>query len=484
MSEIVFSTNRADLYSELFNVVRQFFPYERNEDIIVTHTFEKGSKAVNKICVNGDDFIFTDEPVLAQDKLVLRRLELRQIKIALYKALQGYFKRPLPWGALTGVRPTKLAYEMLSGGIRADGIASGLIESYLVSQKKAELIQDIIANQSGIFFHSGEYVNFYVHIPFCPSRCYYCSFVSVPLEKQKGLVDKYVDTLIEEIRLSADILEKQNKKVYSVYIGGGTPTALNDGQFEKVLKAVPYKNVEYTCEAGRPDTITEAKAELMKRYNVTRVSVNPQSLNPQTLLRIGRNHTPEDFFKAYSLIKSCGFDINTDLIAGLKGESLEDFQFSLDGVIKNCRPENITVHTLSRKNGSLLKESEICASLKGGQIITQEQGAESMLEYAHKVLPENGYSPYYLYRQKNMVDNLENAGYCLKGKQCVNNITTMEECLGVMACGAGAISKLVEKNGEKIERFPFIKDVKMYNEEFGSRFKKKENFWQNQFTTI
>jgi len=403
----------------------------------------------------------------------------RTAKNALYRALRKYFSRDMPWGSLTGIRPSKLCYDYLRDGADFEHILKKLQRDYFVSPKKAALIGQIVQNQQGYFSRHPNFVNLYVHIPFCPSRCNYCSFVSVPMEKQKKLVEPYIEKLCAEIMAAKELIYRANRKIYSVYIGGGTPTVLGDELFSRVLEATenaaedsrPGKaslaRMEFTCEAGRPETITSEKLAVMKRYGVTRVSVNPQSLNDATLLAVGRGHTERDFYEAYERVKEAGFTINVDLIAGLAVETPADFSRTLKKVAA-LRPENITVHPLCRKRGSALKEQAV-KEFAGG--------IASMTGLAHEYLATQGYLPYYLYRQKQMLENLENVGYCLPGFQCVNNITVMEEMLSVVACGAGAISKLVLPLQNRIERLANVKDIKLYLERFDEKIEKKEKFF-------
>ena len=316
---------------------------------------------------------------------------------------------------------------------------------------------------------SEQYVNLYVHIPFCVTKCSYCSFVTHIVDKCRDIISDYCDKLAKEIACSIEQISRQNQKIYSIYIGGGTPTAIDDLNLEKILSACSGHDVEFTCEAGRPDTITDSKLNLMKKYGVTRICVNPQTLNDSTLIAIGRSHSAKDFFDAYKRAEKLGFDINVDLIAGLKGESLDDFISSYNQIVA-LRPANFTVHTLCIKNGSELKNL-------GG---ATNDAIDDMVEYAQSNAAKNGYVPYYLYRQKQMLGNFENVGYCLNGKQCANNITTMEEILSVVGCGAGAISKRVFAAEHRIERLANLRDARLYLQDFDERLQKKAKFFQNQ----
>ncbi|MBQ8882682.1 MAG: coproporphyrinogen dehydrogenase HemZ, partial [Clostridia bacterium] len=298
----------------------------------------------------------------------------------------------------------------------------------------------------------------------------YCSFVTEPLHRVKNFVPEYVKLLREEISRSLDFINS-NGKLFSVYVGGGTPTALTSEQIYTLFNGFPFQDIEFTIEAGRPDTIDAEKLDAIKAVGANRICVNPQTLVNRTLALIGRAHSAEDFMEKYALAKSYGFDINVDIIAGLNGENLDDFIYTTDGIVA-LSPENITVHTLSRKNGSALKN--------GGKFNNSE--VEKMVDYAYAKIVESGYLPYYLYRQKQMLGNLENVGYCKSGKQCANNITTMEDCVSVVACGAGAISKIVLPEQNRIERFANMRDLRLYMQTFSEKLKDKLFFYEKQFT--
>lgn len=396
-----------------------------------------------------------------------KKLIKRACKHSVYLALRDFTGLCIPWGSLTGIRPTKLAYEYLSDGGLIEAVSDYLVKSYDVLPKKAKIVQNIVLCQAEYRPDFEKFVNFYVHIPFCTSKCSYCSFTTHITDRCTKLIPEYINKLVVEIKDSLDMISASGKEIYSIYIGGGTPTALPDECLEKLLSQFKSYDVEFTCEAGRPDTITDLKLEIMKKYGVNRICVNPQSLNDDTLKAIGRKHTVVDFYRAYNKAKKFGFDINVDLIAGLNRESLDVFMNSLNGII-NLKPENITIHTLSVKNGSELKNS-------GGTTVNCD--IEAMVDAAQNILPYSGYMPYYLYRQKNMLGNLENVGYCLNGKQCGNNITTMEEMLSVVACGAGAISKKVS-SGDLIERLANVRDAFLYVEQFEDRLEKKIKFFE------
>ncbi|MDY4186968.1 MAG: coproporphyrinogen dehydrogenase HemZ [Candidatus Borkfalkiaceae bacterium] len=386
-----------------------------------------------------------------------KRVIKRFAKLSLYDFLCEKFKTELPWGALTGIRPTKLYYqqpekkreEFLKGQMR-------------VSQKKLEVLEKIATAQKDYYCPDESACAFYVGIPFCPTRCQYCSFISCEISKCDCL-SEYVDALCKEIEESKKLV----KNLRSVYIGGGTPSSIPLDLLEKVLKAVGEVSCEYTVEAGRADCINEELLTLLKNYGVKRVCVNPQTFCDDTLKLMGRNHTAEQAEQAYLLAKSMGFLINMDLIAGLPLETFETFKNTIEKALF-LRPDNLTVHTLCLKKGSKLKE--LCERLPECEI-------EKMIDYSSLRAAEEGYSPYYLYRQKYMAGNLENTGYSLKGRECVYNIDVMEEITQNVACGANAVSKRVRFNQSRIERYGAPKDIHTYINKIDEIIKEKQKLF-------
>ena len=421
------------------------FNEQRNESNIVFSVEFEGEKK------------FYEYPFEFTDPILIKRYEKRYAKLSLYKFLSGKLNIDLPWGALTGVRPTKLARQT------GAGFKDFFLNDMFVSEKKTELVSKILKKQEGLISRCGESTHLFICVPLCPTRCSYCSFISCEISKEKR-VNEYIDGLIKEIE-HAKTLRKNFK---AVYIGGGTPVALDNKNFERLLSAIGTFNGEYTVEAGRPDAIDEEKLSLMKKHNVTRVCVNPQTFNDKTLELIDRKHTAKEVFEKFSLVRSYGFSINMDLIAGLPEENFCDFKNSLDLAI-SLRPENVTVHTLSLKSGSKLKESVLNF---GGS------GVSQMVDYAHETLFSAGYEPYYLYRQKYMTENLENTGYCRSGYECVYNIDVMEETANIVACGANAISKAVFSGGEKIKRLGEPKDIASYLKRLDQIMREKEKLFK------
>lgn len=406
------------------------------------------------VCVDDKNFSY-DFPFSPDSDIVRKRLEKRYLKLSLYRSLNSVTGISLPWGALTGIRPTKLAYR------QGADFKKFFRDTMLVSEAKTNLVATILDAQKGIYSIDDSNADLFVSVPFCPSRCAYCSFISNEISKEK-LINEYIDALINEISAAFPLISN----LRSIYIGGGTPVALPDDLFEKLLDAIGNNSVEYTVEAGRPDAITAKKLDIMKAHGVTRVCVNPQTFSDETLSLIGRKHTAADIIEKFALVRSYGFDINMDLIAGLYGESYEVFHSSLETAIL-LAPENITVHTLCLKNGSKLKESTSRIS---------SSDVSKMVNYSFHALSLAGYVPYYLYRQKYMADNLENTGYSKKGKQCVYNIDIMEETTDIIACGANAVSKRVRGNGE-IVRIGAPKDTLTYINKVPTLIKEKSRLF-------
>lgn len=394
------------------------------------------------------------------DEIEKKRYLKRFTKLCLYRALSRLYGVKLPWGALTGIRPVKFAKSF-------ENFEKEFKEVFDVSEGKIQLVKEILSVQKNLEVKE-EKVDLYVGIPFCPTKCSYCSFVSGAINKNTP-VDEYIEALCYEIAEQKHLFED---KIGTVYIGGGTPASLTTRQSEKLLKVLNIQSgTEFTLEAGRPDCITDEKLKLYSDYGVNRICVNPQSFNQKTLDEIGRKHTAEDIEIAYNRAREYDFIINMDLIAGLPEESFDDFKYSLDKTL-SLSPENVTVHTLCLKAGSVLKQA--FQRLGGDEI-------GKMLDYSHSSLTQNGFSPYYLYRQKYMAGNYENVGYSLKGKECLYNVGVMEEVTSNPAFGANANSKIVFDGGKKILRYYPPRDVKTYIEKIKDISKEKIKFFEKKF---
>ncbi len=379
-----------------------------------------------------------------------------------------------PWGILTGIRPVKLAVYLFKDGKDEEYVRQYFLNEYKASSEKTELAIDIAKREMELtkdMYKDG--ISLYIGVPFCPSRCLYCSFITSANKNVKVMMPQFVDCLKKEISYTARLVKEFGKRVETVYVGGGTPTTLEADMLRDIFSTL-YKEFnlsdmkEFTVEAGRPDTITREKLVALKEFNVGRISINPQTMNRQTLDIIGRKHTPEDIIKSFELARDCGFDnINMDLIAGLPQETFDMFRYSLEEVEKLC-PEDTTVHTMSIKRSSRLKEKIEEFNLTHGNEV------EKMVDFSREFLKEKGKVPYYLYRQKNMLGNLENVGYAKPDKVSLYNIYIMEEVQSIIAMGCGGVTKTVDPALDRIERIFNVKEPKDYIERIDEMLHRKD----------
>ncbi len=437
-------SNTPAFLNDLQEVVNLFYD---GQEFNIVHRFKKSEgKFVNTITIDGQTYAYGNFVGEINSEMLEKRLTKRYAKLSLYKALERKTGLSLPWGALTGIRPTKLAYDTI---LEKGEFSSFFTDVMKVSEEKTQLISSIINSQKNVYFKNDDNTDFFVFVPFCPSRCKYCSFICFDIKSAEKYVDEYVDTLVKEIEFSKRFI----KNLRSIYIGGGTPVSLSNANLIKILEALKSINngVEFTVEAGRPDCITKENLNILQDFGVNRICINPQTFCDETLIRLNRNHTAKDVIDKFNLAKG-RFSINMDLIAGLEGENFETFKNTINSTIA-LRPDNVTVHTLCVKRGSALSLEK--KFLEKGQI-------ELMVDYARNTLSKNGYNPYYLYRQKYMAGNLENVGYSLPSKECVYNIDTMEEISSTVACGANAISKRVINSKNQVNRYASPKDVITY----------------------
>ncbi|MDR1533421.1 MAG: coproporphyrinogen dehydrogenase HemZ [Clostridiales bacterium] len=396
----------------------------------------------------------------AADSAPDEKKERGGLSAALFDALREATGITPAWGVLSGIRPTKIVHELWRAGATDEEVFARLTDERRVTAKKASLCIDIAKAEKYILNHNdGRDMSLYVGIPFCPTRCLYCSFTSYPAAKYSHRLDEYLDTLERE--MAATCGYAGDRHIESVYVGGGTPTTLGDMQLERLLIILHKyfkieKAREFTVEAGRPDTLTPRNLCLMKKYGATRLAINPQTLCDETLERIGRAHTAEMFRHAFEWARAEGHgNINVDLIAGLPGETPEHMSRTMDQVLA-LRPESVTVHTLAIKRASLFKENLEQYNFPGPDEI------EEMLRVARKSTARAGLYPYYMYRQKNMLGNFENTGYCAKDRECLYNVQIMEERQSILALGAGAVTKAVDLERGLVERAFNVKNVDEY----------------------
>lgn len=417
-------------------IIASLFPVDvdtQNDEI--TTKLSIGKKYTTASCVlNGKYYGFAKE----ENSRINESTAQAIIKTSIYRAaLQSGMKQP-PWGALSGVRPGKLMHPIMD--------VKRFVELYDVTEERAKLCYDTSLYTNKIIGQlQTKDICLYVGIPFCPTRCAYCSFVSQSVEKNNKLIEPFLDALYKEIDALASQVSRNQLKIVSIYFGGGTPTSLSAVQLDelctKLEKSFDLDSLrEYCVEAGRPDTITLEKIDVLKKHNVTRVSVNPQTMVDSVLDAIGRKHKASDIEKAIAIVKEVGnIDINMDLIAGLPTDTIDGFKCSIDKVLE-MNPENVTIHTLSLKKGSALIQNK--------DVLPSPVDVGIMLEYAYEKLRENGYEPYYLYRQKNMSGGFENTGWTKPNHENVYNICMMEELCGILAAGGGGSSKLIKGAGK------------------------------------
>lgn len=404
--------------------------------------------------------------------LVEKRLQKRLCKLTLYDLMKELTGHHPPWGSLTGIRPTRLVYENMAAGMGLEDAAAALVRDFDLLPEKAELLRRIVAVQQTLPLPRVDEADVYVSIPFCRTRCAYCSFPGEALGKGVS-PQAYLDALFVEMEATATLMEQAGIRARALYIGGGTPTALSEADFERLIARVcqtfPHP-VEFTVEAGRPDTITQRKLEALRAHGISRISVNPQTMNEATLRRIGRDHTPEETREAFALARSLGFDnINMDVIAGLPGETGADFARTMEEIIA-LAPDSLTVHTLAIKRSSRL-------NLEGAPL-PQGQVAARMVELGEEAALRLAMEPYYLYRQKYMAGQQQNVGYAKAGKACLYNVDIMEENTSILALGAGAISKRVFPDRElRIERAPNVSNVAVYVERVDEMLERKRTLF-------
>lgn len=467
-----------NFHFELENLTRLFFP---NEKITVIRDFSEPqppyiyTEVSDKITITVNIGSFNKSET-AVKKLTDDDNELVSAQL-LYKLLCDFTGLTQPWGILTGVRPVKLLRRLAEGSSEEQAVKK-FEKDFFVSNEKIALSRETEHNERKILeLSKPESFSLYVGIPFCPSRCSYCSFVMASIERAEKLIEPYTKLLCEEIKQTAEIANKLGLRLETVYFGGGTPTTLSAEQLDTVLGTVNNSFDmstcrEFTVEAGRPDTIDIAKLFALKENKVDRISINPQTVNDEVLKTIGRKHTAQQFFDAFELARKCGFDnINTDLIAGLPTDTPESFKNSLDSIVR-LNVECITVHTLCMKRASRLTTEGVTLDLQ------QARDAREMLAYTQNILGQNEYIPYYMYRQSRMVGNLENVGWSKKGFESLYNVYVMDETHTILACGSGGVTKLKRNNPDYLERIFNFKYPYEYIDRFDELIQRKSGIMQ------
>ena len=467
-----------NFHFELENLTRLFFP---NEKITVIRDFSEPqppyiyTEISDKIIISVNIGSFNKSET-AVKKLTDDDNELVSAQL-LYKLLCDFTGLTQPWGILTGVRPVKLLRRLAEESSEEQAVKK-FEKDFFVSNEKIALSRETEHNERKILeLSKPESFSLYVGIPFCPSRCSYCSFVMASIERAEKLIEPYTNLLCEEIKRTAEIANKLGLRLETVYFGGGTPTTLSAEQLDTVLGTVNKSFDmstcrEFTVEAGRPDTIDIAKLFALKENKVDRISINPQTVNDEVLKTIGRKHTAQQFFDAFELARKCGFDnINTDLIAGLPTDTPESFKNSLDSIVR-LNAECITVHTLCMKRASRLTTEGVTLDLQ------QARDAREMLAYTQNILGQNEYIPYYIYRQSRMVGNLENVGWSKRGFESLYNVYVMDETHTILACGSGGVTKLKRNNPDYLERIFNFKYPYEYIDRFDELIQRKSGIMQ------
>lgn len=437
-----------DLSYDTQKICTIFFPLEK--------IYSDGESDITVITEKKADILCVNAKVYGRRKYIEYKLSENEdmannMSLLLFNVLSELTSFVPPWGILYGVRPARLMHRKCEE-LGEQGAFKYFTEECRVNPGKAKLAADVMKAENRIISLSDEKsFSLYVSIPFCPSRCLYCSFVSHSIENASGLIDQYVLLLCDELKHVADAAKSLGLHLRTIYFGGGTPTTLTAPQLEMLFNTVEkyfdYSNLlEYTVEAGRPDTITSEKLKVLKNYGITRISINPQTFNDDVLINIGRRHTVKQTAEAFELARKCGFDnINMDLIAGLDGDTLDSFKYSVDKAVE-LQAESITVHNLSLKSGAFL------VTENKNYDLSMRDTAGKMIDYSSAKLRECGYFPYYMYRQSKSLGNLENVGWCKNDMECLYNVYMMDETHTVLAAGAGAVTKLKNQQSGHIER--------------------------------
>ncbi len=461
---------------ELEKLIRIFLPFEKIEFSDIRDVTD--CCAITEISDNIAIASLTlDGKTISKRYEIENYFDIKECELVLATALFDCFTEITSyvsqWGLLTGVRPAKLYSKLVSrlGEKEAHDYFKNILK---VSDKKISLCKETHKGEQKIISKSGnKSFSLYISIPFCPTRCAYCSFVSHSVEKAKKLIPEYVEKLCNEIEITAEIAKINNLKLETIYIGGGTPTAISADELSKIMGAVKENFnlsdvLEYTVEAGRPDTVTADKLNIIKEFGATRISINPQTMNDEVLKTIGRRHTANETKQAFFLARQCGHNnINMDIIAGLPEDTLDSFKNTISEVLL-LNPESVTVHSLSMKRSSSLIANGILPEINSGYI------ASKMVDYARESLSENGIFPYYMYRQSKTVGNLENVGYAKSGFECLYNVYIMDETHTILACGASAVTKLREPCGDYIERIFNYKYPYEYIDRFDEIISRKD----------
>jgi coproporphyrinogen dehydrogenase HemZ len=450
--------NNLDYRNDIFQIINlynslediEFVEIDNADYIIIIDT----AKISISDTINKYEYIYKNDIKLSDE-----------IKLAVFLFFKKITEISFPWGTMLGIRPSKIAIKLLRSGYNENQIVDYYKKHYETSAEKSSLCIEIARFEDSYINSDTKNVSIYVGMPFCPTRCSYCSFASNPIASCSSLVEPYLEALTKELISTSNYVKDKGLKVQCVYFGGGTPTSINEIQFENIMKSIyneiirKYEVEEFTVECGRPDSITEKKLKVMKECHVHRISINPQSMNDETLKRIGRAHSAQDVIEKFNLARTVGFDnINMDIIVGLENEGLNEIKNTCREILK-LEPESITVHGLAIKRASRIHEN-----LLHGKVYNKLSQDEiiKMYDKTAELAALLNMKPYYMYRQKNMFGNMENIGYSKPGKEGIYNIQMIEEKQTIIAHGADGASKVVFIEEDRLERFFNVKDVKEY----------------------
>ena len=477
---IKINLNNLDFRYDVFQMVNLFYPFSDIEFI------DDEMKDDNTLCVevNENEVIISYKLDSYISKIDKKCRVKEEVKKSIFKYMNKITGKKLAWGTLVGIRPSKKALEKLDEGISEEEIIRDFNERYLTSKEKAKLCIDVAKWERNIVNKDEKTISIYVGMPFCPTRCAYCSFTSNPISSCKTIVEPYLQCLKKEIEMMSKYVREKELNVECVYFGGGTPTSINNEQFEDVMKSIyesfiENSNVkEFTVECGRPDSITREKLMSMKEYGVHRISINPQTMNDSTLKLIGRSHDVKSVVETFKIAEDLGFDnINMDIIVGLPGEKFDNIEITCSELEK-LKPHSITVHGMSIKRASKLHENLV--NNKKFEIPKQDE-LNKMYERTVNMSKKLDMKPYYMYRQKNMVGSMENIGYAIEGKEGIYNVQMIEEKQTIIALGADAVSKVVFLSENRIERFANVKDVREYIKRIDEMIDKKINLLDSMY---
>ncbi|MGE5329552.1 MAG: coproporphyrinogen dehydrogenase HemZ [Deltaproteobacteria bacterium] len=458
-------------------------PFLKERGLIIFSIIEEAGEEIESITrVEGKDisFEFKSKAKIPKTPMLKKRVIRRMVKLGILNVLEEFESRKIPWGILTGIRPTKIIRELEDRGFNDKSIPEKLEQEFGISPEKANLMLQVSRNEKSFLNRDdSNKISIYLGVPFCPDKCLYCSFMTNPIKGFQHLVLPYMEAVKKEIDLVGKMLNQRNWEIETLYVGGGTPTSLGNVLLEELMlsmdKAFKLGHIkEITVEAGRPDTLDYEKIRILKKFGANRISINPQTMNELTLELIGRKHNAESIQKAFELARKAGFNnINMDIIAGLPGENFDMFDYTIEK-IRELSPDSITVHTLALKKGANLVRK------KNSYFLPDEDTVQKMLENCRQKTTQMDMIPYYLYRQKNMIGLQENVGYSLPGKECIYNIKMIEEVQNIIALGPGGVSRIMDFETKKINKIYNDRSTEGYISRIDEMIERKKEAIKNK----